>query len=396
MFVPPLILFGAFDRHNFGDLLLLQVAARQYRGRSLLYAGLSRRDLRHVGGVANELIAAQAAEWPAADLIHVGGEILGCTAYQAAVMLLEAEAVQKVLAQFDRDPVEREIWAASLLGRRCQLPYLIGRADYPAAGRIVCQSIGGVDFDGLPESARSEAISALRSVDLVRVRDCVTQGHLAAAGITVLLAPDPAVLVAKLFADEIARHETQGEVLTMSQSYPGGYLAVQFSADFGDDQTLRRLAGQLDALAEEKGFATVLFRAGLAPWHDDLAVYRRLAGFMKTHANLFVSPHLWDICALLSSAQAFVGSSLHGRIVAEAFGKPALNLLGSPSGSRKLVAYDRTWGCPGTTGVSAIGDVADVLSWRIHEPSGQRSEWQAELVRQALLTGVDRLTRASG
>ena len=43
---PPLILFGAFDRHNFGDLLLAQVAAGCLPERELHFAGLADRDLR--------------------------------------------------------------------------------------------------------------------------------------------------------------------------------------------------------------------------------------------------------------------------------------------------------------------------------------------------------------
>ncbi|MDI3515584.1 MAG: hypothetical protein PWP40_2813, partial [Rhodocyclaceae bacterium] len=45
---PPLILFGAFDRHNLGDLLLGRIAAalaaRFAPGRPLRWAGLAARD----------------------------------------------------------------------------------------------------------------------------------------------------------------------------------------------------------------------------------------------------------------------------------------------------------------------------------------------------------------
>lgn len=47
---PPAILFGAFDRHNLGDLLFPHVAAALLPGRELLFAGLADRDLRALGG----------------------------------------------------------------------------------------------------------------------------------------------------------------------------------------------------------------------------------------------------------------------------------------------------------------------------------------------------------
>ena len=48
----PLILFGAFDRHNFGDLLLAQVAAGCFPERELHFAGLADRDLRAWDGLS--------------------------------------------------------------------------------------------------------------------------------------------------------------------------------------------------------------------------------------------------------------------------------------------------------------------------------------------------------
>ena len=46
----PLILFGAFDRHNFGDLLFPHIATALLPGRELRFAGLALRDLRPYGG----------------------------------------------------------------------------------------------------------------------------------------------------------------------------------------------------------------------------------------------------------------------------------------------------------------------------------------------------------
>ncbi|WP_412480482.1 polysaccharide pyruvyl transferase family protein [Azonexus sp. IMCC34839] len=388
----PIILFGAFDRHNFGDLLLAQVAARQLGERMLLFAGLARRDLRPVGGVAVELLAAQAESWPAADLIHVGGEILGCSAYEAAIMLLDADGAMAAIGQVDRDPAARQAWAVASLGDRRQLPYLLGRSDFPQAGRIVAQAIGGVGFSSLPASLRAEALSALRSMDAVRVRDRTTQAQLIAAGVSAELAPDPAVLTARLFAGELAEHAGRGEVLALGQRYPRGFLAVQCSAEFGDDRTLAVLAGQLDALVQEYGFGVVLFRAGLAPWHDDMAVYRRLAAGMRSKSvSLFESSHLWDICALLSKSAAFIGSSLHGRIVAEAFARPALNLLGASSAADKLAAYEQTWGQPGARGVAALPEVGESLGRLLAASSVARSQWQEHLLAEAGRLGVDRL-----
>jgi len=148
-------------------------------------------------------------------------------------------------------------------------------------------------------------------------------------GIRAALVPDPVSRIAELFGAEIrARRSAMPD-----------YVAVQFAAEWGDDATLAQLARGL----ARRGQPVMLFRAGAAPWHDDLEPYRRLAACLAAPVRIFESLNVWDICGLIAGAGAFVGTSLHGRIVAEAFGVPAISLELSPGSARKLGAYLRTW-----------------------------------------------------
>ena len=62
-------------------------------------------------------------------------------------------------------------------------------------------------------------------------------------------------------------------------------------------------------------------------------------------AHLFPSLHLWDICALIAASRGVVGSSLHGRIVALAYGLPRVSLIPPQQGGRpdKRSAFAETW-----------------------------------------------------
>ncbi|MEW5770128.1 MAG: polysaccharide pyruvyl transferase family protein [Pseudomonadota bacterium] len=361
----PLILFGAFDRHNFGDLLLAHVAARRHAGRPLLFAGVAARDLRPWGGHAVHGLAQLARDWQdtwgdaPADLLHVGGEVLTCTLYEAAVMVLEREAADAAIARYDRDPAARQAWAETQLGLRQRLAYLADQALFRHPGRFACQAVGGVDLAGLPAPAQDEVRARLQAADALSVRDRVTQARLAEWGIAAALEADPGEQVAQMFGEEIARHAAGPALAEVRQAFPQGYVAVQFSADFGDDATLKALAGELDRFCTGSGLGLCLFRAGAAPWHDDLAVYRRLAGFMTTCAvHRFESLHLWDICALLAHSRLYCGSSLHGRIVARAFGVPGVSLLRQPLARMgKVRAYAQSW-WPGEDATLATPETA--------------------------------------
>jgi hypothetical protein len=178
------------------------------------------------------------------------------------------------------------------------------------------------------------------------VRDHVTQAALRAEGIAAPLCPDPAVMVAQCFGEVICQHRRQGAVKAIQDAFPQGYLACQFSADFADDVSLDALAQGLSRVAAATGLGLALFRAGAAPWHDDPALYEALQRRLPPGtARLFPSLHLWDICALIAASRGVVSSSLHGRIVALAYGLPRVSLMTPQQGGRpdKRTAFAETW-----------------------------------------------------
>ncbi len=347
----PIILFGAFDRHNLGDLLLAQVAAMDFGNRPVIFAGLAERDMRPWGGPAVQSLSDVAKAWGTqpADLCHVGGEILACTLYEAAVMLLPPAEVAGIITRYDQDQKGRQTWAQEQLGLLQQMAYLAPTNLFSNPRHFSYRAIGGVNINDLPQAMQREIQARMRDANDISVRDSVTQGHLAAWGIQARLEEDPATRVAELFGSIIAHHGAIGGPAAIRQAFPQGYLAIQLSADFGDDATLLSLAGQLDHVIHDTGLGCCLFRAGAAPWHDDNAVYQRCTAFMKSpRVRLFDSLNLWDMCALLAHAKGYCGSSLHGRIVAHTFGVPAISLIHPGlSTLSKAGAYAATW-WPGT------------------------------------------------
>lgn len=363
----PVILFGAFDRHNFGDLLFPHVAAAMLPGHEPIFAGLAERDLRAEGGhrvAALSAVAARLGERPA-TLIHVGGEILTCDAWQAAVMLTPPDEARRLVARLDARPREQREWAARMLGTDARAPYATAaRAALRGPLRVAYLAVGGVELGACDGELRADVLAALAGADDVSVRDRQTQAQLQAAGIAARLAPDPAVMIAELFGEQVRAHAALGEVERLREAFPQGYLAVQFSADFGDDETLTRLAAQFDRACASTGLGVALFRAGAAPWHDELDVLRRLAARMRSGtAQVFASLDLWDLCALVAVSRGYCGSSLHGRIVAMAFALPRVNLRHPSARARtgKQAAFASTWDLAEMPAVVDVDDAAAAI-----------------------------------
>lgn len=338
----PLILFGACDRHNFGDLLFPHIAADLLAPREVVVAGLAERDLTPFGGHRVRAIGEVLREFPDAPVIHAGGELLCCDAWEAAVMLLSPEEAPGVIAQYDGRP-DRFDWARQVLGRDDRAPYCLGKSQSAQDGARVFLGVGGVDLDRRDSMLREEVLAKLRVADWIGVRDSLTLAHLAAAGIAATPMPDPAVLAADLFGERIRQRGEAGEVADVRAAFPQGYLAVQFAAALGDDATLARIADGLVRQAAGRGI--VFFRAGAAPWHDDIEVYRRAADLFRgvdaAPTWVFESLDIWDLSALIGTSAGFVGSSLHGRVVAEAFGVPVIE--GAVPVGAKVAAWREAW-----------------------------------------------------
>lgn len=382
-----IILFGAFDRHNFGDLLFPHIAAALLQHENLVFAGLAPRDLRPYGGHQVRSLAQLAADWHerTTSLIHVGGEILTCSAWQAAVMLLPPEQVQDAIAYLDARPQAKMEWMRSMVGSAALAPYTLSRQLFPGLVRVIYNGVGGVGLDEGDPALRAEVLTNLKAADHVSVRDRQTLAQLADAGIRASLMPDPAVMVAELFGTQILQHGRQGEVARILSAFPQGYIAVQFSADFGDDKTLAEIATQLDHMAAATGYGVAFFRAGAAPWHDVLACFQRVAARMRSpYVKVFESLDLWDICALIANNRAYCGSSLHGRIVAMAFGLPRVNLRPpvSTNAISKQAAFAATWEQASAPMTVDVREMAEGIRHTLVEDPGQLQRTARRLVTQ--------------
>ncbi|MGH8809320.1 MAG: polysaccharide pyruvyl transferase family protein, partial [Noviherbaspirillum sp.] len=359
------VLFGAFDRHNFGDLLFPHIAAALLPDRELLFAGLAERDLHCYGGHHVQPVTRIAADYRGRpiDFIHAGGELLDCDAWEAVVMLAAPDEARDLISTFGNQPQQALEWAQRELGMSALAPYVVPRTLFPGARRVLYNAVGGVALGVRGTAMRQEVFDKLRQADAVGVRERQTEALLNAAGITTRLMPDPAVMTAQLFGARIAVRAREPDIAPLLNAFPQGFLAVQFSADFGDDATLAAIATQLDRIVLATGLGVLFFRAGAAPWHDDLSCYRRVKSRMRCPSAIFTALDLWAICAVIANSRGFAGSSLHGRIVATAFALPRINFVRSPQVGRpgKQSAYAAAWEDPGLPAVVGVEGMADAV-----------------------------------
>ncbi len=368
-----IVLFGAFDRHNLGDLLLPHVLARSLRDRPLRFAGLAARDLRGVGGHRVEALAELAPGWQPEDrLLCVGGELLTCSAEQAAVMLQPPEGLQATLAWLAAQSHERRAWVRRVVGSASPAPYAVVAPPLPRTARVWFHAVGGHDLARAPAGLRRAVLAQLARAQSLSVRDTATQQALRSAGLDAPLVPDAALLVAQCCAADIRAR---------AGAVPQGGIALQLSAEFGDDATLDAVAAALRRLMAHTGAPVHLFCAGLAPWHDDPQVLQRLAQRLPAGAAHRVdTADVWALCALIAGSALLIASSLHARLVAMACGRPRLNLV-APTVTRrpsKAEAVAGTWELPGLPVAVPASGLEDAARRALQaDPAGLAAHAQA-------------------
>lgn len=350
------MIFGPFDRHNLGDLLFAHLPPGFGSAwKEPVFAGLVAADLRAYGGHRVRALPDVLACNPDNPLLiaHAGGEILSCDRWVARVTTLDPGQARQAIARFDRNVLARDAWLDTQPGFRIPAPYVVRRRDLPAGSCVTFRAVGGVGLSAMGAAHRQYVFDALSDADSVTVRDSVTLGTIAAQGIPVSLEADPVARISELLGSRIGRR-----TLVVGQEY----LALQIGAEFGDDASIAALAEQVGAVARRHGLSVVLFRAGAAPWHDDIDVLRRFAALLdRRRVSVFEGLDIWDICALIAAARVVLASSLHVRIVAESFGRPAVSLLGderiATGQAEKVSAYVSTWysRAPNLTGIAEVG-----------------------------------------
>lgn len=360
-------LVGAFDRHNYGDILFPLVHTEQ-----LVASGISRNQIRYVAITAADLTqdggyATKSVKELLSSPLHrddvvvmCGGDILSAdwmlmVAHLHSTLFLKAARVARRLLGV----VRTNDMARRLLGEKNAFPYVISRNDCGAS--IYFTAVGGAGFQSDLHVQRVAA--ELQKTDGVSVRDKEVQQLLAKAGVSAALVPDTALIMSDFFTPDVLRARPWKTKLKV-------HGAFDESRYFSFQGAKRLLEGHLDELAAEivktyqlTGLAPMFVPIGRAPDHEDHvvleALYRRTVA-----ANIPCayqdSEHILDIMTSLALARTYVGTSLHGAITTYSFGHKPTALFCNEV--KKLKDFLNSWLTPDDYALHETAQFAERVS----------------------------------
>lgn len=319
---------GTFDVENYGDLLLAEVARH-----NLHPLGHRVLPISPVGGppvwsdstTSSPVDRLTSPDLRLAGIVVGGGNII--------------HARRSGLRRYATDPLGSllaysELWRIpGYLAQRTGIPLVWNAPGIPAK----------------PDARVASVLERMASAAAyVSVRDAFSAENLRAAGFTgpIAIVPDPGVQATLLWPrEELAQRH--GQMLAdagMDRDQP----TVAFSLnDRYVDAPPAEAARWIERAAHDVGGNPVLLATG--PCHGDDRLVARVAAQMRTPTlALSSTKSLRDITAALAMADCFVGSSLHGVVVAAGFGNPSV-VVGQPGSTirRKAEGFCEQFGITG-------------------------------------------------
>jgi hypothetical protein len=292
---------GAYERDNFGDLLFLLLTERYLAGCDVVAAAPFAADMtplldRRVLSLREELTDREV------DVIWtVGGQVGGTTPDSALRM--------------SKSPAEHDAFRATVPTS----PYIPTPGAFARnAGAVsVLNSVGLTGARVLPPHAREEVVEVLRTTDVVSVRDRESSDFLTRLGVVHTLAPDVVHAIS---------------LLEPYEPDPTSDIAVvQFSTRLLERFGHRRLARNLVRSRHLDGLRIRLVMAGTAPKHDSVEGLERVAEHVRAldrgrEVEVLTDRRPLDIVRQIREARIVIGTSLHVRIVAAAYGLPRVTM----------------------------------------------------------------------
>ena len=338
-------LIGAFDRYNYGDVLmpivLGEVIKQKVEDVRIYYVALREEGMQYVGGydtIALKDIKRKGIEIDV--LIIVGGDILGAdyTNMYTNLIPIREKKRQRLIKDLDRFfPHLFNIVCKLLLGGTDIKPWILSKNN----GQIVIyNTVGGNPFETkrIFQFQKKKLIDMLNESEYLSVRDKKTYNILLNAGVqNVKLYPDSVLGIGQYFSTGELEKEVSNEC-RLAINEMKSYFVFQTNYSSARNH-IEELAKQIDYICEKLHMNCILLPIGYAAGHDDREALALIQEQCQSNTWMPDFMNVFEIIYTIRMSEAFIGTSLHGIITAIAYEKLHFTILGN----HKVKAFLETW-----------------------------------------------------
>lgn len=347
MSVRKLILFGAYDRYNYGDNLMPIVLADYLREKfsadfsaiEIIYASIKDSDLSQFGCQPTVSIRTILKTLACENaLIVTGGEVLCARNDTLYLHTIDNPYQHAVLTWLQKKSRKTLRWVANkFYSTPWEFPYIPDPAatDPNIKIRIAYNSVGGGMTRDLSSRERETILSRLSQAAHFSVRDERTLNSFALMP-NAKLVPDSVILLSSLYPLATIAKKIRSSLV---DALKGNYVVVQAAPSKAKGQAAE-VAKQIELIHSRHGVRTVLLPIGYASGHDDALFLQQVQNLKPNITTTTYDLTIWEILYVIAKSRAYYGTSLHGAITAMSYNVPHFGL--NPK-ITKLDAYLKTW-----------------------------------------------------
>lgn len=335
---PVIILYGAFDRYNYGDNLMpillehyfMQVNKDISEKYSIIYASIKESNLSRYACKPTQSIKNLLNVPNGSILIVVGGETMGANinglylhTFEKEIYYSFASFLLKYFKYFFT------IFSFIIYPSPWIYPYIPNKSSFKSDVKIILNTVGGVPSN--------RAISNLKKIDYISVRDLRSYNSIN-KDFNVKLVPDSVMLLSRLFSLSDLENKISAD-LNDKFDFSKQYIVIQM-CPYKASCTAEELARILTDIRDDYHLEPVLLPIGYASGHDDVVFLEQVKNAAQGELKLFYDLTIWDIAYFIANSKGFYGTSLHGVITAMSYQIPHF-CINEKLG--KLVSFLETW-----------------------------------------------------
>jgi polysaccharide pyruvyl transferase WcaK-like protein len=309
------ILYGAFGRYNFGDLLFPHIVTKLLNinkvDTSIEYCDILSRDMsKHDGHKVKSIFHFLRSSDPI-NIIHVGGATAADHSFDGILGMFQVESHHKkeieLLRKNLKDIKDFDLPSAYMLSKKSFVnPKIFVANCVGASGKSTVSKIKDYDFLSFREEA---ACNFFKTHGLDKSISCV----------------DSAIMTKSFFNDTI---QAKSKRLIDQHGYGNNYIAVQLNFGRFLSRNLIQIERVLNKIIKQYNLPIVFFAAGTSPGHDNINAYRNLSEKLPKGMS-FVSEteNIWDVCSIIARSTLVINTSLHVRILSMQYFKPRFTFV---------------------------------------------------------------------
>lgn len=349
------VLYGAYDRYNYGDNLmpiLLEKYVKKFHTEKLkeidfAYSSIKSSDLSNYMCMPTVAMRDLLDIPSGSTVIVVGGEVLGASVGILYTHVQDSLLVTKFLRLINRiSPSLLNKFAKSYYDAVWDYPYIPDKRSFKNNVKVIFNTVGAKP----PVSQRNN----IKNSDYISVRDDRTFNYVSTFCESKLV-PDSVLMASGIidnyFFDTVVRQEIKDKIRK-------DYISIQ-ACPYKVNFTAQDLANQLDKTINEHDLDVILLPIGYASGHDDIVFLEKVKSLSKRDMLILDDLNVWEIMYIIANSKAFYGTSLHGVITAMSFLVPHFSINKKIA---KLTSFVKTWSVyPYNTPIE-ITDISNTIS----------------------------------